>query len=116
MSTKTLNKKPDDKRTRHTAAGKPGPKPALAGKRAKTLEKHIIEVVSDSGEGAQRCGQAFGAIAARSGNGIGTAEIIPAEIQPPARSVAGASGNRIRLASHPVSNWGDEADLIVAFN
>ncbi len=116
MSTKTLNKKPDDKRTRHTAAGKPGPKPALAGKRAKTLEKHIIEVVSDSGEGAQRCGQAFGAIAARTGNGIWTAEIIPAEIQPPARSVAGASGNRIRLASHPVSNWGDEADLIVAFN
>ena len=33
------------------------------------------------------------------GNGIWTTEIIPAEIQPPARSVAGASGNRIRIGS-----------------
>ncbi|MBC8339955.1 MAG: 2-oxoacid:acceptor oxidoreductase subunit alpha [Rhodospirillales bacterium] len=80
------------------------------------MKEHIIEIVSDSGEGAQRCGQAFGAIAARMGNGVWTAEIIPAEIQPPARSAAGASGNRIRVASHRVTNWGDEDDLIVAFN
>jgi 2-oxoglutarate ferredoxin oxidoreductase subunit alpha len=50
------------------------------------------------------------------GNGVWTVEIIPAEIQPPARSIAGGSGNRIRLASYPVTNGGDEADLIVAFN
>ncbi|MFQ5774069.1 MAG: 2-oxoacid:acceptor oxidoreductase subunit alpha [Kiloniellaceae bacterium] len=81
-----------------------------------TLTEHIVEVISDSGEGAQRCGQSFGSIAARMGNGIWTVEIIPAEIQPPARSIAGASGNRIRVASHPVTNGGDEADLVVAFN
>lgn len=81
-----------------------------------TVEGHIVEIVSDSGEGAQRCGQSFGAIAARAGNGIWTVEIIPAEIQPPARSVAGASGNRIRIASGAVANGGDEADLVVAFN
>ncbi|HSN72320.1 MAG TPA: 2-oxoacid:acceptor oxidoreductase subunit alpha, partial [Steroidobacteraceae bacterium] len=73
-------------------------------------------MISDSGEGAQRCGQSFGSIAARMGNGIWTVEIIPAEIQPPARSVAGASGNRIRVARGPVTNGGDEADLVVAFN
>ena len=73
-------------------------------------------MISDSGEGAQRCGQAFGSIAARMGNGIWTVEIIPAEIQPPARSIAGASGNRIRVAPHRVTNGGDEADLVVAFN
>ena len=33
------------------------------------------------------------------GNGVWTVEIIPAEIQPPARSVAGASGNRIRIGA-----------------
>jgi len=87
-----------------------------AGKPVVTLGEHIIEVVSDSGEGAQRCGQAFGSIAARLGNGIWTVEIIPAEIQPPARSIAGASGNRVRLATDRVTNGGDEADLIVAFN
>jgi 2-oxoglutarate ferredoxin oxidoreductase subunit alpha len=81
-----------------------------------TLSEHIVEVVSDSGEGAQRCGQSLGAIAAKSGNGIWTTEIIPAEIQPPARSVAGASGIRIRIGAARVTNGGDETDLAVAFN
>ena len=81
-----------------------------------TVNEHTVEVVSDSGEGAQKCGQSFGSIAARMGNGVWTVEIIPAEIQPPARSIEGASGNRIRLASQKVTNGGDEADLIVAFN
>ncbi len=81
-----------------------------------TLREHIIEIVSDSGEGAQRCGQSLGSIAARMGNGIWTVEIIPAEIRPPARSIAGASGNRIRIGSQRVTNGGDEADLVVAFN
>jgi 2-oxoglutarate/2-oxoacid ferredoxin oxidoreductase subunit alpha len=85
-------------------------------KRALKLPEHIVEVISDSGEGAQRCGQAFASIAARSGNGIWTVEIIPAEIQPPARSVAGASGIRIRVGSKHVNNGGDETDLVVAFN
>jgi 2-oxoglutarate ferredoxin oxidoreductase subunit alpha len=83
---------------------------------AVVLEEHIVEVISDSGEGAQRCGQSLGAIAAKSGNGIWTTEIIPAEIQPPARSVAGASGIRIRMGSGPITNGGDETDLVVAFN
>lgn len=80
------------------------------------LREHIVEIISDSGEGAQRCGQSLGSIAARMGNGIWTTEIIPAEIRPPARSVAGASGNRIRIGSGPVTNGGDETDLVVAFN
>ena len=81
-----------------------------------TVAEHIVEIVSDSGEGAQRCGQSFGSIAARMGNGIWTVEIIPAEIQPPARSIEGASGNRIRVGSEAVTNGGDSADLVVAFN
>ncbi len=90
--------------------------PAAAGKTAVRLSEHIVEIVSDSGEGAQRCGQSFGAIAARTGNGVWTVEIIPAEIRPPARSVAGGSGNRIRVGSGRVTNGGNETDLVVAFN
>src|ERR1022692_4432232 len=90
--------------------------PAPAGKTAVTLNEHIVEIVSDSGEGAQRCGQSLGAIAARMGNGVWTVEIIPAEIRPPARSVAGGSGNRIRLGSGRVTNGGNETDLVIAFN
>ncbi len=85
-------------------------------KTAVAISEHIVEVISDSGEGAQRCGQSLGAIAAKMGNGIWTVEIIPAEIQPPARSIAGASGVRIRIGQRRVSNGGDEADLAVAFN
>jgi 2-oxoglutarate ferredoxin oxidoreductase subunit alpha len=93
----------------------PAEAPALQAGRT-TIDQHIVEIVSDSGEGAQRCGQALGAIAARMGNGVWTVEIIPAEIRPPARSVAGASGNRIRLGTRRVTNGGDQTDLVVAFN
>lgn len=85
-------------------------------RKTRRLKEHIVEIISDSGEGAQKCGQSLGAIVARSGNGVWTVEIIPAEIQPPARSVAGASGNRIRIGSGRVTNGGDESDLVVAFN
>jgi 2-oxoglutarate ferredoxin oxidoreductase subunit alpha len=83
---------------------------------AAVVPEHVVEIVSDSGEGAQRCGQSLASIAARTGNGVWTVEIIPAEIQPPARSIAGASGIRVRLGSGRVTNGGDAADLVVAFN
>jgi len=80
------------------------------------VSQHVIEIVSDSGEGAQKAGQSFGAISAKMGNGVWTVEIIPAEIQPPARSRAGASGIRIRVGSGKVTNMGDHANLVVALN
>jgi len=80
------------------------------------LDQHVVEIVSDSGEGAQTCGKIFGTVSARMGNGVWTVEIIPAEIEPPARSPAGASGNRIRIGSDEVTNWGDYTDLVVGFN
>ncbi|NNK61955.1 MAG: 2-oxoacid:acceptor oxidoreductase subunit alpha [Gemmatimonadetes bacterium] len=84
--------------------------------RVRRTRDHSVEIVSDSGEGAQKCGQIFGAVSAKMGNGVWTVEIIPAEVEPPPRSIAGASGIRIRLGDGPVTNWGDETDLVVAFN
>src|SRR5512144_1734865 len=81
-----------------------------------TLDEHTLEIVSASGEGAQKCGQIFGAVSAKMGNGVWTVEIIPAEIQPPPRIPDGASGYRIRIGSGPVTNWGDETNLVIAFN
>lgn len=80
------------------------------------LKEAIVEIVSDSGEGAQKCGQSFGAISARMGNGVWTVEIIPAEIQPPARSREGASGIRIRIGSEEITNMGNHANIVVALN
>jgi 2-oxoglutarate/2-oxoacid ferredoxin oxidoreductase subunit alpha len=93
--------------------------PRSAGKtrrNALRLSEHTVEIVSDSGEGAQKCGQIFGAVSAKMGNGVWTVEIIPAEIQPPARVPEGASGYRIRFGSRTITNWGDATNLVVAFN
>ena len=80
------------------------------------VDQHIIEFVSDSGEGAQTAGQLFGTVSAKMRNGVWTVEIIPAEIEPPHRSQAGASGNRIRIGTGEITNMGDCADVVVAFN
>lgn len=80
------------------------------------VSDHSVEIVSDSGEGAQKCGQIFGAVSAKMGNGVWTVEIIPAEVEPPPRNPAGASGIRIRLGDDEVTNWGDETNVVVAFN
>jgi 2-oxoglutarate ferredoxin oxidoreductase subunit alpha len=84
--------------------------------RLQTSPERTVEIVSDSGEGAQTAGQLFGTVCAKMGNGVWTVELIPAEIEPPARSRAGASGIRIRFGTKPVTNMGDQADLVVAFN
>jgi len=86
-------------------------------KNKQVLSEHIVEIVSDSGEGAQKAGVSFAQISARMGNGLWTVEIIPSEIQPPPHTVGAASGNRIRLSEKKlVTNPGDKLDLIVAFN
>jgi 2-oxoglutarate ferredoxin oxidoreductase subunit alpha len=81
-----------------------------------SVPERIVEIVSDSGEGAQKAGQTFGTVCAKQGNGVWTVEIIPAEIKPPARSRAGASGIRVRFGTGKVTNRGEHADLVVAFN
>lgn len=98
----------------HAEPQEPTPKRAPAAVRE--FGQHVIEIVCDSGEGAQTAGQLFGTISARMGNGVWTVEIIPAEIEPPFRSRSGASGNRIRIGSAEVTNMGDEADVVIAFN
>src|SRR3989338_8801813 len=36
--------------------------------------------------------------------------------EPPARTPESASDNRIRIGTKPVTNWGDHADVVLAFN
>ncbi len=92
------------------------PTPVSSPPHAVRLAEHTIEIVSDAGEGAQKCGQIFGAVSAKMGNGVWTVEIIPAEIQPPPRVPEGASGYRIRIGEGPITNWGDATNLALAFN
>jgi 2-oxoglutarate ferredoxin oxidoreductase subunit alpha len=103
-------------KARATSKKKVPAKGGKTGPKIIRVPETTVEIVSDSGEGAQKCGQIFGAVCAKMGNGAWTVEIIPAEIQPPPRSKAGGSGNRVRFGSGEITNWGDATNLVVAFN
>jgi len=78
--------------------------------------EHTVEIITNSGEGAQKCAQIFGQTCAKMGNGVWTVEIIPAEIEPPHHTVTSTSGNIIRFGTDKVTNWGDQSKLAIAFN
>ena len=80
------------------------------------VPEHTLEIVTNSGEGAQKCAQIFGQTCAKMGNGVWTVEIIPAEIEPPHRHVTSTSGNITRYGTEKVTNWGDQSKLVIAFN
>jgi 2-oxoglutarate ferredoxin oxidoreductase subunit alpha len=80
------------------------------------VTEHTVEIITNSGEGAQKCAQIFGQTCAKMGNGVWTVEIIPAEIEPPHHTVTSTSGNIIRFGTDKVTNWGDQSKLAIAFN
>ena len=80
------------------------------------VSEHTVEVITNSGEGAQKCATIFGQTCAKMGNGVWTVEIIPAEIEPPHHTVTSTSGNIVRFGSNKITNWGDQSKLAIAFN
>ena len=90
--------------------------PANSKKTVTAVPEHTVEIITNSGEGAQKCAQIFGQTCAKMGNGVWTVEIIPAEIEPPHHTVTSTSGNIIRFGTEKVTNWGDQSKLAVAFN
>ena len=89
----------------------------MSGPQRVRLPEHIVEIVGDAGEGAQKAAIAFAQLCAKAGNGLWTVEIIPSEIRPPPHTVGSASGNRIRLAERDrVTNAGNRAQVVLAFN
>ena len=88
----------------------------MTARRQIRIKEHIVEIVSDSGEGAQKAAVSFAEASAMMGNGLWTVEVIPSEVQPPPHTTGAASGNRIRLAESIVTNGGDFADVVLAFN
>ncbi len=91
-------------------------KPATNKPTVHVVPEHTVEIITNSGEGAQKCAQIFGQTCAKMGNGVWTVEIIPAEIEPPHHTVTSTSGNIIRFGTEKVTNWGDRSKLAIAFN
>jgi 2-oxoglutarate ferredoxin oxidoreductase subunit alpha len=80
------------------------------------VSEHTVEIITNSGEGAQKCATIFGQSCAKMGNGVWTVEIIPAEIEPPHHTVTSTSGNIVRFGTEKITNWGDQSKLAIAFN
>jgi len=91
-------------------------KPANDNVTISEVSEHTVEIITNSGEGAQKCAQIFGQTCAKMGNGVWTVEIIPAEIEPPHHTVTSTSGNIVRFGTKKITNWGDQSKLAIAFN
>ena len=91
-------------------------RPASNNVTVNVVPEHTVEIITNSGEGAQKCAQIFGQTCAKMGNGVWTVEIIPAEIEPPHHTVTSTSGNIIRFGTQKITNWGDQSKLAIAFN
>ena len=52
-----------------------------------TVSEHIIEIVSDSGEGAQKAGQSFGSVSAKAARRCATLRSLPLSCAPLAHAL-----------------------------
>lgn len=81
----------------------------------KTIDKVVIRIAGDSGDGMQLAGNIFSNISAGEGNQISTFPDYPAEIRAPQGSLSGVSGYQVSVGKD-VHTPGDQADVLVAMN
>lgn len=81
-----------------------------------TLERVVVRLAGDSGDGMQVAGDQFTRTTALAGNDLATLPDFPAEIRAPAGTREGVSGFQLQFASSPIFTPGDAADALVALN
>ena len=81
----------------------------------KSIDKVVIRLSGDSGDGMQLVGNIFSDVSAGEGNTISTFPDYPAEIRAPQGSLSGVSGFQVSVGKN-VHTPGDEADVLVAMN
>src|SRR4029079_13835595 len=79
-------------------------------------ESVTIRLAGDSGDGMQLAGTQFTHTSALLGNDISTLPDFPAEVRPPAGTLAGVSGCQIHFSSTDIHTPGDRLDTLVAMN
>src|SRR6195952_2951997 len=81
-----------------------------------TLDRVVIRIAGDSGDGMQLTGDRFTAETASFGNDLSTLPNFPAEIRAPAGTLAGVSSFQLHFADHDILTPGDRPDVLVAMN
>src|SRR3984885_12140893 len=80
------------------------------------LDRVVIRIAGDSGDGMQLTGDRFTQETANFGNDLSTFPAFPAEIRAPAGTLAGVSSFQLHFADHDILTPGDRPDVLVAMN
>lgn len=80
------------------------------------LDKVVIRLAGDSGDGMQLAGGRFTDASAAFGNDLATLPSFPAEIRAPAGTLPGVSSFQVQIADFDILTAGDEPDCLVAMN
>src|SRR6201992_3570757 len=85
-------------------------------KSVQQLDRVVIRIAGDSGDGMQLTGDRFTQETAMFGNDLATFPNFPAEIRAPAGTLAGVSSFQLHCADHDILTPGDRPDVLVAMN
>jgi 2-oxoglutarate ferredoxin oxidoreductase subunit alpha len=85
-------------------------------KQVQQLDRVIIRLAGDSGDGMQLTGDRFTQETASFGNDLSTLPNFPAEIRAPAGTLPGVSSFQLHFADHDILTPGDAPDVLVAMN
>jgi 2-oxoglutarate ferredoxin oxidoreductase subunit alpha len=80
------------------------------------LDRVVVRLAGDSGDGMQLAGDRLTNASAILGNDLATLPDFPAEIRAPAGTLPGVSAFQLQFADHDVLTPGDTADALVAMN
>ena len=84
--------------------------------KTKSIDKCIIRLAGDSGDGMQITGDRLAIISALFGNDVVTLADFPAEIRAPQGTTYGVSGYQMQIGNVKVHTPGDQVDILVAMN
>ena len=85
-------------------------------KHVQQLDRVVIRIAGDSGDGMQLTGDRFTQETAIFGNDLATFPNFPAEIRAPQGTLAGVSSFQLHFADHDILTAGDRPDVLVAMN
>jgi len=81
-----------------------------------SLDKVVIRLAGDSGDGMQLAGSRFTDASAAFGNDLATLPSFPAEIRAPQGTLPGVSSFQVQIADFDILTAGDQPDCLVAMN
>ena len=80
------------------------------------LDRVVIRLAGDSGDGMQLTGNRFTSETASFGNDVSTLPNFPAEIRAPTGTLPGVSSFQLHFADHDIMTPGDAPDVLVVMN